>query len=243
MAKKIYMTNSKGGCGVTTCCIGLGIALAEAGERTLIVDGDSDCASALTAGGCSDMQVYTLKDFASGACRAKQTLVPHPQYSNLTFLSSMGVADKKCAADAVKELDGLFDYILLDKIALACADEGIVVSSPYLTAVKGADNAKSKIADSGIKEIGLIVNALNGGLIIDGLVMTAQETSAVLHIPLKGVIPEDLLLPLGRCKSATKKAFKLTAETITGKGESMCNVLRPYFGLSGIIKRKVRESL
>ena len=40
MAKKIYMTSLKGGTGVTTCCVGLGLALAGIGERTLVVDGD-----------------------------------------------------------------------------------------------------------------------------------------------------------------------------------------------------------
>ena len=56
MAKKIYMTNLKGGAGVTTCCVGLGIALANAGERTLIVDGDCDCACALQICMCTLLQ-------------------------------------------------------------------------------------------------------------------------------------------------------------------------------------------
>ena len=40
MAKKIYMTSIKGGTGVSSCAAGLGFALAAAGERTLIADGD-----------------------------------------------------------------------------------------------------------------------------------------------------------------------------------------------------------
>ena len=36
MAVKIYMTNFKGGTGVTTCAVGLALALAKLGERTLI---------------------------------------------------------------------------------------------------------------------------------------------------------------------------------------------------------------
>ena len=115
MAKKIYMTNLKGGTGVTTCCVGLGFALAEAGERTLIIDGDRDGACAMQIGGCANMQVYTLADYEKGACRAKQTLTSHPKAVNLSFISSLGLQDLSAAERAVEELDGLFDYILLDK--------------------------------------------------------------------------------------------------------------------------------
>ena len=80
MAKKIYMTNLKGGAGVTTCCVGLGIALANAGERTLIVDGDCDCACALQIGGCANMHVYTLADL-------KMTKLPSMPLTSLTDCS------------------------------------------------------------------------------------------------------------------------------------------------------------
>ena len=97
MAKKIYMTNLKGGTGVTTCCVGLGFALAEAGERTLIIDGDRDGACAMQIGGCANMQVYTLADYEKGACRAKQTLTSHPKAVNLSFISSLGLQDLSAA--------------------------------------------------------------------------------------------------------------------------------------------------
>lgn len=50
MAKKIYLTSFKGGTGVTTCCVGLGRALASLGERVLVVDGDVRCGSAAIVG-------------------------------------------------------------------------------------------------------------------------------------------------------------------------------------------------
>ena len=62
MAVKIYVTSFKGGTGVTSFCIGLGLALAELGERTLIIDGDNLSGGALLAGGISNMQVYTLEE-------------------------------------------------------------------------------------------------------------------------------------------------------------------------------------
>ena len=243
MAIKIYMTNLKGGTGVTTCCIGLGLALAKSGERTLILDGDRYASNALNIGGCPNMQVYTLADYEKGACRAKQTLVYHHQTINLALSSSLGLRDEKFAENAVDELNGLFDYILLDGIAKRKCDCAIIVTEPYLPSVKSSDACKAMLSDSGIKDISLFVNKLNGGQIIDCSVMTAQEIAALLHLPLKAVIPEDLSLPLGKWKNSTLKAFKLAADTVSGKREAMCNILRPYFGINGYIKRKVRAKL
>ena len=243
MAVKIYMTNLKGGTGVTTCCIGLGLSLAKAGERTLILDGDRFAAGALLMSGCVNMQIYTLADYEKGACRAKQTLISHHNTLNLSLASSLGLMDEKFAEAAVDELDGLFDYILLDKIGKRKCDSAIIVTEPYTPSVKSSDACKSYLSDGGIKDISLFVNKLNGGQIINGEVMTAQEIASVLHLPLKAVIPEDLSLPLGKWKKTTLKAFKAAAETITGKRESLCNVLKPYFGFNGYIKRKVRERL
>lgn len=243
MAKKIYMTNLKGGTGVTTCCVGLGITLAGLGERTLIVDGDTVSAGAMQTGGCCNMQVYTLADYDKGACRAKQTLVAHPRIMNLSFTASLGLENIQAAERAIDELDGLFDYILLDKIAPAKCDCAIIVTEPFVPSIKSTDCCKAMLSDGGIKDVGLIVNKLNGGQILSGEVMTAQEIASVLRLPLKAVIPEDLSLPVGKWKKSTLKAFKVAAEMLTGKREAVCNVLRPYFGINGYIKRKVRERL
>ncbi len=243
MAHKIYMTNLKGGTGVTSCCIGLGLMLAELGERTLIVDGDRYAANALVTGGCGNLQIYTLADYEKGACRAKQTLVTHHRSENLCISSSLGAQDGKSASLAVDELEGLFDYILLDNTAPDRCDSAIIVTEPFVPSVKSSDACKAYLSDMGIKDISLIVNKLNGGQIINGEVMTAQEIAALLRLPLKAVIPEDLTLPLGKWKKSTLKAFRAAAETVSGKREIVCNVVKPYFGLNGYIKRKVRERL
>ena len=112
-----------------------------------------------------------------------------------------------------------------------------------MPSLKAADCCKAKLSDGGVKNIGLFVNKLNGGHIINGEVMTAQEIASLLHLPLKAVIPEDLALPLGKWKKSTMKVFKVAAEMVMGRKELVCNVLRNYFGINGYIKRKVRERL
>lgn len=243
MAKKILMTSFKGGTGVTVCALGLGLALAAAGERTLIADGDALCGGALVAGGCANMQVFTLADYGRGACRAKQTLISHPESPNLCLCASLGLKDMRAADRAVEELDGLFDYILLDKLCVPQCDGALIVTEPYLPSVKSADCCKAALADGGVRDAGLIVNKLNGGLVLSGEVMTAQEIASVLRLPLKAVIPEDLSIPLGKMKKPARRAFKLAAEVIAGRSVSVCNVVRQYFGVGGLIKRKARERL
>ena len=82
MSQKIFLKSAKGGAGATTVAAGLGFALSSAGERTLIVDGDSDSACALNVCGCADLQVFTVADYKKGACRAKQATLQHPKYKN-----------------------------------------------------------------------------------------------------------------------------------------------------------------
>lgn len=243
MAKKILFTSLKGGTGVTACCIGVGRALADSGERTLIVDGDTKSGCGVLAGGCREFQVYTLADYEKSACRAKQTVIAHPQISNLHFMPSMGLQNAVAAADAVKDVDGLFDYILLDDICRELCDSAIIVTDPYLPSVKSADVCRSELWDSGIKNLGLIVNKLSASLILSGEIMTAREISALLRLDLKAAIPEDLYLPAGRWRANIIKAFELAAENITGKSKTVMNVMRGYGGLNGFFKRKMREKI
>ena len=243
MARKIFVTSFKGGTGVTTFCAGLGMALASFGERTLIVDGDNRSGGGLVAAGLGNMQVYTLADYEKGGCRAKQTLITHPDESNLCYCSSLGLISNAAAIKAVNDLDGLFDYILLDKTASEICNEALIVTDPYLPSIKSADCCRSYLSDGGIKKIGLVVNRLSGGQLLNGEVMSAQEIAVLLHMPLTAVIPEDLTLTAGRKRPDTEKAFRIAADAISGKREGICNVLRQYTGAGGYIKRKMRDKI
>ena len=240
MATKILFTSLKGGVGVTTCCLGIGLALAEAGGRTLIVDGDALCGSALIVGGLANMQVYTLADYEKGACRAKQTLISHKKSSNLCVMPSVGLEDEKIFASAVKDIDGLFDFILLDKVRSVPCDEAVIVTEPYAPSLKCADISRSRLADGGIKEIGLIVCKMSGAQILGGEVMSASQISTLLNLPIKGIIPEDLTLSSGKCREGTLKAYSLAAQFLAGEKRKLPDITRPFYGINGYFKRKMR---
>lgn len=243
MATRIYITNAKGGAGATTFAIGLGDALAREGHRTLVVDGDYICADGLFLCGLQGMNVYTLADAKSGACRVKQAILKHPKSENLYILPSLGCDDGEFVAEAIKDCEGLFDYVLCDAIAANACTEAIVVTEPYPSSFKGADDKLARLADSGMSRKSVAVNKINGGLVFDGEVMTPQEIASLLRCDLIGVIPEDLGLPLGKIKARTRKAYALCAAKVTGKSDKVFAIIRPYTGLKGALLRRMRRAL
>ncbi len=243
MAKIIYFGSLKGGTGVTTVCVGLGLALAALGEKTLIVDGDRVSASAMTVAGMGNMQVYTLADYERAACRAKQAAVAHPKEHNLYLMPSLGLRELAAAANAVREVEGLFDFVLLDKTLPELCGEAAIVTEPYLPSVKSADGCKSALADGGIKDITLVVNKLNGGQVLAGEVLSAEKIAELLRLKLLATVPEDPTLAVGRWRKRTVCAFAEAANALCGKRGNGYNVLQGYGGLNGYIKRKMRDRI
>ncbi len=243
MAKKILFFSFKGGVGVTTFCAGLGAALASRGERVLLADGDFRCGAALTVCGCDGMQVYTAADAERGACRAKQTLLQHPKERNLFILPMLGSKDGASAASLIGEVEQLFDYVLCDRTAAEICDDAAVITEPYAPSVKSADAALAYLKDGGFSSVGLVVNKMNGGLVFDGESLTPQEIASLLRAKLRAAIPEDLSLPLGKHKKSTAAAFAAAADNFAGKTDKIYSVIKPYYGVNGFLKRKMRSGL
>jgi septum site-determining protein MinD len=243
MATKIYFSGGKGGVGATTCAIFIGLALAESGARTLMFDGDKMSAQGLNVCGMWGMQVYTLADAERGNCRVKQTILKHPRSHNFYLLPSLGVERDEFAEGAIGEVEGLFDYIICDKIAQNACDRAIVVCDPYQLSLRCTNRELGRLTDSGVKNCQIILNKVNGGLVFDGDIMTPQEIATILHTTLLGIVPEDLTLPLGKCKDGTNRAFKIIAENLNGKSKKTLSVIKPYLGVSGLIKRKMRSKI
>jgi septum formation inhibitor-activating ATPase MinD len=189
------------------------------------------------------MHVYTLADAFKGGCRVKQALLQHPNSTNFYILPSLGCNDNKFAESALSQVEGLFDYVICDEIAQNVCNRAVVVTDPYAPSLKCADKRIAILRDEGVKDVGLIVNKINGGLVFDGQIMTPQEIATILHVNLTAVIPEDLTMPLGKWKKSSVAAFKVAAENISGKRKKQLSIIAPYLGVSGLIKRKLRNKV
>ncbi len=243
MAKKILFCSDKGGVGVTSFCMGVGVALAQTGERVLLVDGDNISANLHTVLACDDLCVYTAADYQKGACRAKQIVLEHPKHGNLHLFSTLNCFDTQTIARAVREVEALFDFILCDDVCPELCDEATVVTLPYASALKSADATLSRVKDGKFSAVGLAVNAMNGGLVFDGELLTPQEIAALLDVKLRAVIPEDLCLPLGKMKRGTMNAYALAAQNYAGKSDKVFNATQAFAGLNGYMRRKLRSAV
>ena len=240
MAEVIYVTGARGGSGATTCAVRLALALSAMGERTLVLDGDYECASGLEVCGLQGLNVYTLADAEEGACRVKQAVLQHPDSPNMYVLPTLGLTNGGFTETAASECSKLFDVILCDGAALGACSRALVVSAPYSSSIAAAKLRGARLKDGGMEKVGLIVNKINGGLVYDGAVITPQEFAAVVRLPLLGVIPEDLTLPLNKIRPSTARAFEMTAAAVLGKSEKVYGTVKPYLGVTGYFKRKLR---
>lgn len=241
MSDVIYISSARGGAGATTCAVMLGLALSAEGERTLVIDGDSICANGLEICKLQGMNVYTLADVEEGACRVKQAILQHPSSPNLYILPTLGCKSHEIAATAVKECEPLFDRIICDGTAQSACKRAVLVSDPYSSSINSAKRRGAQLKDGGFNDVSLIANKVNGGLVFDGSILTPQEFASMVRLPLLGVIPEDLNLPLNKVLPSTKKAFSMTAAAVMGKSNKTFGVVKPYLGVTGALKRRLRS--
>lgn len=240
MAEIIYIAGARGGAGATTCAVKLALSLAALGERTLVLDGDCECACGLDACGLQGLNVYTLADAEEGACRIKQAILQHPKSPNMYVLPCLGLKNAYFAETAVSECAKLFDVILCDGAARGACKRALVVSAPYSSSLAAAKLRGARLKDGGVENVGLLVNKVNGGLIYDGAVLSPQEFASVVRLPLLGVIPEDLTLPLNKMRPSTARAFDMTAAAVMGRSSKTYAAVKPYLGVTGYFKRKLR---
>ena len=201
----IAVANQKGGTGKTTTCVNLGIGLARAGKKVLLVDADAQGSMAVSLGVREpDNLDYTIvnimekvindEDIADneGIMHHEEGVDFIPANIELAGLETalVGVMSRefvlKSYLDNIKDK---YDYILIDCMpslgmitinAFACADSILIpVQAAYLP-VKGLEQL--------IKTIGKVKRQINPKLSIEGILLTmvdcrtnyAKDISALL---------------------------------------------------------------
>jgi len=183
MARIYALANQKGGVGKTTTAINLAACLAEAGERSLVVDLDPQANATsglgMRANGTSS---YDLLDGAPLADLVKPTafdnlfLVPSkPELAGAAVELSRRDDGDRYLAQALEHVDG-FDFVLLDcppslgpltVNALAAADRVIVPVQTEYYALEGLAQL--------VQSINLIKTRLNPRLEIAGVLLTMAD--------------------------------------------------------------------
>lgn len=206
MGKVIVITSGKGGVGKTTASANIGAGLAASGKSVVIIDTDIGLRNLDLVLGLENRIVFDLVDVVEGKCRSfRQALIKDKRFDNLSILASAQSREK----DAIKpeqmktlckELEGAFDYILLDcpagiemgfKNAIAGAHEAIVVTNPEVSAVRDADRIVGLLEAAEVKPIRLLLNRVRPGMISKSQMLSVDDIKDILSIELLGQVPED----------------------------------------------------
>ena len=256
MARKIVFTSGKGGVGKTTVAANIGAQLSLKGEQVILCDTDFGLNNIDVVTGIEKRITYDIADVIEGRCRARQALVQHPTFKNLYILASNHSSpDKYISPQAVKlVLDNLapqFDYILIDSPAgieegfhraVASAEEALIVTTPHLSALRDADKVISVLKSYKLKSVQLIVNMVRGDMLLSGDILSPQEISQILKIPLLAVLPESDDVYLGTLTDK-RKVFKMAANNLLGGKTKYYDATKPYSGILGRIKMGLKRGV
>lgn len=207
MARKIVITSGKGGVGKTTVCCNLGVQLARMGYRVIVVDLDFGLNNVDVVLGVEHKALYDVCDAVEGRCRARQVLSRHPEYPTLFSIASNRLPDRYVSPQAVRlVLDTLspqFDFILIDSPAgidegfhraVSCAEEGLLVTTPHISAMRDADRVVGMLKSYRLRSVGLVVNLVRRDMARKGEILSPKEISEMIHVPLSAtLLAEDKL--------------------------------------------------
>lgn len=214
MAKIIVVTSGKGGVGKTTTSAAISTGLALRGFKTAVIDFDVGLRNLDIVMGCERRVVYDFINVISGEANLKQAMIKDKNADNLYILPASQTRDKDAlSADGVKAvLDQLakdgFDFIICDSpagiesgalMAMRFADEAIIVTNPEVSSVRDSDRilgilaSKTERAEKGLEPIKehLLLTRYAPQRVDIGDMLSVEDVTEILAIPLLGVIPES----------------------------------------------------
>jgi len=218
MAECIVVTSGKGGVGKTTTSANLGVGLALAGHRVVVVDADIGLRNLDVILGLENRIVYDLVQVIEGECRLKQALIRDKRVEGLYLLPAAQTRDKNAVGPddmrrLVAEMKETFDYVIIDcpagieqgfKNSIAGADRAIIVTTPEVSAIRDADRIIGMVEAHDLPEPDLIINRYRAGMVQRGDMMNQEDILEILAIPLIGLVPdhEDVIISANRGRPA-----------------------------------------
>jgi septum site-determining protein MinD len=199
MVRTITIASGKGGTGKTTISANLGVALAQLGHDVTIVDADITMANLELILGMEGLPV-TLQNVLAGEARIDEAIYVGPGGVKVVpagvSLEGLRKANPEKLEDVLTQIMESTDILILDApaglersavIAIAAAQELILVVNPEIASI--TDGLKTKIVAErlGTKILGVVVNRIT----TLGIDMAKNEIEAILEARVIGMIPED----------------------------------------------------
>ena len=212
MAKVVVVTSGKGGVGKTTSTAALGAALAQGGDRVVVVDFDVGLRNLDLIMGAERRVVYDMINVIQGDAKLAQALIRDKRLENLVMLPASQTRDKDAltsegVASVIAELRKSFDWVVCDSpagiergalLAMHHADIAVVVTNPEVSSVRDSDriigmlDSKTERAERGERiEKHLLLTRYDPARAERGDMLTVKDVLEILSIPLLGIIPES----------------------------------------------------
>lgn len=257
MGRRIIFTSGKGGVGKTTVTANVGRALARAGKKTVLIDGDVGLNNLDVVLNAEDRILYDIGDVAKGKASLDQSLVALGE--DLSLLPSVTACSAFVTPEIFKEicedLSSRFDFVLIDSPAgvedsflraAKAAEESVIVATPHLASVRDGYKTGRILTSFGFTRQGLVINRIRGDFVLDRTMLDAEDIAGAVKLPLYGVVPEDdyvnvkNLCDFDDKRSASAYSFSLIADYLCGKDKKLYDYLAPYRGIGGFFKRRLR---
>ena len=215
MSQVIAVVSGKGGTGKTSFTTLTGMALAQLGKKTLLLDCDIGLRNLDLYLGVSDRALMDFTDVIAGRTTLAQAVVRHPLYPNLYLLTapvSFGVRlpSKHEMQRLIDEIRRHFDFCLIDAaagigeafaLATCCADRAVVVTTNDPSSLRDAQRTVMELRDYPNGRLHLVVNRVRRKL-LKALSSNIDDAIDAAGLPLLGVIPEDEGIPIALGRSA-----------------------------------------
>ena len=208
----LVVTSGKGGVGKTTSTAALGAALAQNGQKVVVVDFDVGLRNLDLVMGAERRVIFDLVNVIKGEAKLAQALIRDKRVDTLSLLPASQSRDKDSlneegVARVIAELRDQFDWVICDSpagieigatLAMRHADVAVVVVNPEVSSIRDADriigmlDAKTVRAEKGHRiDKHLLLTRYDPSRARRGEIMKVEDVLDILSIPLLAVVPES----------------------------------------------------
>ena len=212
MSEVVVVTSGKGGVGKTTSSASLGAALAQAGQKVVVVDFDVGLRNLDLVMGAERRVVFDLVNVVQGDAKLAQALIRDKRVETLSLLPASQTRDKDALTEegvgrVIDDLREQFDWVICDSpagiekgatLAMRYADLAVVVTNPEVSSVRDSDriigllDSKTQRAESGERiEKHLLLTRYDPARAAKGEMMSVDDVLEILAIPLLGIVSES----------------------------------------------------